>query len=70
MFSLRNCAIGALINIILNFYLIGSFGVVGAAYSTLVSQGLAAYLLLYVSNKTRVNFYAITRAVFISRAFK
>lgn len=70
IFSLRNCVIGALFNIFLNLILIETIGIIGAAYSTLFSQAIASYLLLYISKKTRPNFYMMTKSPLFIKGFK
>ena len=47
---------GAIANIILNIYLIKEIGVVGAAYSTLISYAIASYLFNSFYRKTRILF--------------
>mgnify|MGYP001987404140 CR=1 FL=1 len=47
---------GAIANIILNIYLIKEVGVVGAAYSTLISYAIASYFFNSFYRKTRVIF--------------
>lgn len=67
IYSLRNCLIGAIINIILNFILITEYGVIGAAYATLISQAIASYFLLLISKKTRINFINLTCSVLFNK---
>lgn len=55
--------IGAIINIILNFILIRSFGGVGAALSTLIAQIFAAYLYDYFDKRTRYMFFMKSRSL-------
>lgn len=56
--------IGALINIVLNFYLIPRYSALGAAYATLISQIFSAYLIDYFSYKTKEIFIMKTKAIF------
>lgn len=58
-------AIGAIVNISLNFYLIPLYGAYGAAIATVISYGIAAYILDGFSSKTRVLFIAKSRAIFL-----
>lgn len=67
IFSIINTMIGVVINIVLNYYLILYYGIVGAAVSTLISYFVAAYLCLFLFNKTRKNFIKITKSLFIIR---
>ena len=55
---------GAVVNIVLNLYLIPSLGVVGAAVGTLLSQFIAAYMFDLFNTKTRVIFWMKTRAFY------
>jgi len=58
-----NTLIGAALNVILNYVLIPIYGIAGAAFATLVSYGVAAYLALFLHPKTRRQFYRITFAI-------
>lgn len=55
--------LGALVNILLNFILIPSHGVVGAAVSTVFAQLAAAYLFDGLAPKTRGQFWLKTKAL-------
>jgi O-antigen/teichoic acid export membrane protein len=63
IFSTINTTIGAIINIVLNYYLIQHIGIIGAAVSTLISYLVAAYLCLFIFDKTRVNFINLTKSL-------
>jgi len=56
--------IGAIVNVLLNLWLINLYGIKGAAIATLISYCIAAYLFDYFSNKTRKVFYQKTRSLF------
>ena len=58
-----NTLIGVALNVILNYVLIPIYGIAGAAFATLVSYGVAAYLSLLLHPKTRRQFYRITFAI-------
>jgi O-antigen/teichoic acid export membrane protein len=58
---------GAVINVILNFFFIKRFGVVGAAWATVISYGFAAYFLNFIFAKTRSNFYLMCQSFNILR---
>lgn len=60
--SLYNTAIGALINIVLNFIFIPKYGIVGAAWATLIAYCASAYVCLAIWPSTRRNFILITYA--------
>lgn len=58
----------ALINIILNYFLIKSYGIVGAAYASLIAVIISGFLYDFFNAKTRVNFYLKCKAfIFIFR---
>lgn len=54
-----NLSLGLMINIILNYYFISLFGIYGAAYSTIITQGCASILFLLIWPKTRMIFSLI-----------
>jgi Na+-driven multidrug efflux pump len=53
IFSLLTHAIGALVNVLLNFFLIKVYSGQGAAVATLISYAAASYLSLFLSKRTR-----------------
>ena len=61
-FSSIRLIVGAVINIILNIYFIKWYGLIGAAYATLISYSISGYLINALFKKTRKNFYLQTRA--------
>lgn len=61
-FASIRLVIGAVINISLNFYFIEWFGLLGAAYATLISYSISGYFINIVFKKTRDNFYLQTRS--------
>jgi O-antigen/teichoic acid export membrane protein len=69
-FSFINNIIGAGVSVALNIILIKRYGIIGAAWSTVVSQGCAAYLLNFAYAKTRGNFYRLSQAFNILRITK
>lgn len=54
---------GAIVNIFLNLYMIENFGLVGAAYSTIISYAISSYFINYFYNKTKMNFMLQTKAM-------
>ena len=54
--------LGAVINIILNLFLIKYLGIIGAAVSTVISQMCVAILLDLINKRTRLLFYMKTKA--------
>ncbi len=69
IFSSINTSIGAVINILLNYVFISKIGIEGAAWATLISYFVAAYLSLLFFKKTRVNFFNLSNSIFIIRIF-
>lgn len=61
-FSSIRLVIGAIINITLNLFFIEWYGLVGAAYATLISYAISGYFVNALFTKTRTNFYLQTRA--------
>ncbi|WP_186576585.1 flippase [Aquibacillus kalidii] len=55
---------GAVINLVLNAILIPKYGIVGAAYATLISQAVASYLMHVFFSKVRPIFIMQTKALF------
>lgn len=60
--SLKRTAIGAAINIILNFLLIPNYGLEGAAVALVFAQFIAAYLIDFGKKSTRKMFYMKTKS--------
>jgi O-antigen/teichoic acid export membrane protein len=65
-----NTLIGSLLNILLNYILIKQIGILGAAWSTLVSQFVASYFCLFFYKKTRKNFIKLTKSLFLINYIK
>ncbi|GAB3987131.1 flippase [Spirosoma daeguense] len=63
-FLLGRTAVGALINILLNFYLIPAYGALGASVATLLAQVFAAYLTNGIYSRTKEVFQLQTKALF------
>ena len=70
MFSFYRTSIGAACNIILNYFLIGPYGIEGAAYSTLFSQFIASVLVYAATPKTRSIFWMQLQSVALVFAFR
>ncbi len=49
--------IGAIVNIILNYYLIPIYGIMGAAVATLISYAIAGFFYDFINKCTRETFY-------------
>jgi O-antigen/teichoic acid export membrane protein len=69
IFSTVNTTIGAIVNVVLNYILIPKIGVEGAAWATLISYFVAAYLSLLFWKKTRTNFINLSKTLLITRIF-
>jgi O-antigen/teichoic acid export membrane protein len=67
LYSTINTSIGAVLNVLLNYILIKNLGITGAAWGSLISYFVAAYLSLFFWNKTRINFLTITKCFFSIR---
>lgn len=63
VYSTWNTIFGALLNIVLNYFLISAIGITGAALSTLVAYFISAYLALFFWKKTRINFLLINKGL-------
>ncbi|WP_179079028.1 flippase [Shewanella sp. UCD-KL12] len=62
-YSLLTHASGAVINIILNLWLIPQWGAIGAAWATLVSYAVASYIVLFCFVQTRPMAFVMTKAL-------
>lgn len=58
-----NTVVGAIMNILLNLFLIPKYGVYGAAIATVISQAVASYFMNLIFQQTRLNFFRLTRSV-------
>jgi len=68
--ELLRCAIGAVVNISLNYIFIPLWGMYGAAISTLISLSISSYLILYLIPSTRWVFYFQLKSVFSLHIYK
>ncbi|MEM6802786.1 MAG: flippase [Bacteroidota bacterium] len=62
--------LGAVINVGLNILWIPRYGIIGAAWATLIAQVFAAYLGHLLAKPTRPLFFMITRTIFFVHFFK
>jgi O-antigen/teichoic acid export membrane protein len=60
--SLASHAIGALLNVSLNFWLIPKMGIVGAAWATLFSYAFASFFFLFLFKSTRQQMWLLITA--------
>lgn len=62
-FSLLNNLTGAILNVVLNFYLIPLYGAIGAAYATLISYAFASYFILFAHKESRKMAYIMSKSI-------
>jgi O-antigen/teichoic acid export membrane protein len=62
-YSFYITALGAVLNISCNFWLIPIYGIKGAVFATLISYFIVAYVSLGFFKKTRGNFWTATRSL-------
>lgn len=55
--------IGAITNVVLNWFLIPRYGAIGAAYATLISYGCSAYLANFLFAETRIIGIIMTKSL-------
>ena len=64
-FAFASTAIGAGINVVLNIFLIKTYGGIGSAVATVISQAFASYIASCFFPRTRRIFIAQTKALFM-----
>lgn len=64
VFSTITQGCGAITNVVLNYYLIPSYGGAGAALATLISYACASYFALLITRETREMFYMMSKSMF------
>lgn len=69
-FSAATTAVGGVVNVILNFVLIPTYGGLGAGIATLIAQMAASYLAHAFYPQTRKMFWMQTKAIFMVDIFK
>ena len=68
-FSLLSQGLGALANIALNYFLIPTYGALGAAYATVISYSIAGYLVLLIHPKLWPMARVITKSFLLPLRF-
>lgn len=63
-FSLVKSFCGFIINLVLNIFLIPRYGIIGAAWATLLSQIVASYLIFIFDKRLISNFILISKSFF------
>lgn len=69
-FTTANTIIGAILNILLNLWLIPEMGVLGSALATLIAQGYSGFICLAIFPKTRIHFKLMLGSLNIIRTIK
>ena len=69
-YSFYRTALGAVLNISCNFWLIPIYGIKGAVYATLISYFIVAYASLGFFKKTRRNFWTATYSLNLYAVFR
>jgi len=69
-YSFYITALGAVLNISCNYWLIPIYGIKGAAFATLVAQVTVCFLSLSFFKKTRHNFLLVAKSLSIISAYK
>ena len=62
--SMLRTGVGAVVNIVLNIFLIPAYGILGAAYATLAAYGMATFFILFIP-KTRDQGLLMLRSLFL-----
>lgn len=57
--------VGMIVNVVLNFILIDSIGINGAAYATLIAQCTGAFIMPFFIKKTRVSFFMMLNSIIL-----
>ena len=63
-YSLIYLGIGLITNVIANYYFIKIYGINGAAYATLLANGLGTIITPFFIKKTRISFFMMIRSIF------
>ncbi|RFZ81727.1 flippase [Mucilaginibacter terrenus] len=67
--SMLRTGIGAVVNIVLNIFLIPAYGIIGAAYATLIAYGVATFFIILIP-KTRQQGVMMLRSLFLISLFQ
>ena len=67
--SMLRTGVGAIVNIILNLFFIPQYGIIGAAYATLVAYAVATFFILLIP-KTRGQGMMMLRSLFLISLFQ
>ena len=64
-FSLLSHGLGAVVNVVLNYWMIQEWQGVGAALATVISYAIASYFTLFIYKPTREMAYVMTKSIFL-----
>ncbi len=59
--SLLSHGVGAVLNVVLNLWLIPIYGIEGAAWATLISYAYASFFFIFFANSTRQHFWQLLK---------
>jgi O-antigen/teichoic acid export membrane protein len=62
--SMLRTGVGAIVNIVLNIFLLPRYGILGAAYATLAAYGIATFFIVFIP-KTREQGLLMLRSLFL-----
>ncbi|KKX49036.1 MULTISPECIES: flippase [Sphingobacterium] len=62
--TLYRTAFGAIVNVVLNYFFIPKFGIIGAAYATLIAYFASTFFLLFIK-RTRPNAILMIKSLFL-----
>jgi O-antigen/teichoic acid export membrane protein len=63
-YSIIYLGVGLISNVIANYYFIKIYGINGAAYATLLANGLGTIVTPFFIRKTRISFFMMIRSIF------
>jgi PST family polysaccharide transporter len=64
-FSFFSHGLGAVVNVVLNFWMISQWSAIGAAIATVVSYAVASYLALFIYKPTRCMALVMTKSILL-----
>jgi O-antigen/teichoic acid export membrane protein len=67
--SMLRTGVGAIVNIVLNIFWIPAYGIIGAAYATLVAYAVATFFILFIP-KTRAQGVQMLKSLFLISLFQ
>ncbi len=67
-YALNRNILGLAIAIVLNYFLIPSYGAAGSVYATLIAYSCAGYFFDFLSKKTRIAFYQKSKSLWVPGA--